>query len=209
MQTRKLRFMAFCASCLLMASVAIALAMLGAVSGSSPKAFAMQFTNTPIATSTVGASTYVTPGTLSMEPGAASAPTSIVTLDGTTHTESFAVPISLDDDTGSGAGWDLTLTMTAFTNGSHPALSSDATQIAAQPGETCTGDACTAPTVSGITYPLVFTADGSTSSKIYNATANSGMGNFTITPIFTVTVPATAYAGVYNSTFTVSITSGP
>ena len=208
MQTRKLRFIAFCASCLLIASVAIALTMLGAVSGSSPKAFAMPFTGTPVATSTVDASTYITPGTLSMQPSPVTQPTS-VTLDGTNQTETFSVPITVNDDTGSGAGWDLTVSLTAFTNSGHT-LSASAAQISTQPGIACSGSGtCTNPTVSGVSYPLVLTADGSTTSKFFNASANTGMGHFTITPAFAVTIPADSYAGTYSSTLTVSITSGP
>lgn len=207
MQTRTRRAIAFCASCLLLASVVIAMAMLGTMGGGSSPAFAMPFTATPVATSSTDASTYVTPGTLSMQLTPVSQPTS-VTLNGTNQTETFSLPIVVDDDTGSGAGWDLTLTLTTFTNSGHT-LATDVAQIGSQPTDSCNSGTCTNPTLSSISYPLVLTADGATTSKFFNATANSGMGNFTITPTFTVTMPANAYAGTYSSTFTVSITSGP
>lgn len=207
MQTRKLRAIAFCASCLLLASVVVALAMMGTMGGGSPHAFAMSFSATPVATSSTDASTYVTPGTMSMQLTPVTQPTS-VTLNGTNQTETFSLPIVVDDDTGSGAGWDLTISLTTFTNSGHT-LATDVAQIGSQPSDSCNGGTCTNPTVSSISYPLVLTADGSTTSKFFNATANTGMGNFTITPTFTVTIPANAYAGTYSSTFTVSITSGP
>ncbi len=207
MQTRTQRAIAFCASCLLLASVVIAMAMMGTMGGSSPHAFAMSFVATPVATSSTGASTYVTPGTLSMQLTPVTQPTS-VTLNGTDQTETFSLPIVVDDDTSSGAGWDLTISLTTFTNGSHT-LATDVARISSQPSASCNSGTCTNPTVSGVSYPLVLTADGSTTSKFFNATADTGMGNFTVTPSFTVTIPANAYAGTYSSTFTISITSGP
>lgn len=207
MQAHTRGAIAFCASCLLLASVVVAMAIMGTMGGSSPYASAMSFVATPVATSSTNASTYVTPGTLSMQLTPVTQPTS-VTLNGTDQTETFSLPIVVDDNTGSGAGWDLTISLDTFTNGSHT-LATGTTRISSQPSASCNSGTCTNPTVSGVSYPLVLTADGSTTSKFFNAAANTGMGNFTITPSFTVTIPANAYAGTYSSTFTISITSGP
>jgi hypothetical protein len=206
MQTRIPRFIALCASSLLLASVVVAMAMMGTMGSNSPHAYAMPFA-TPVATSTTGASTYVTPGPLSMDLTPVTQPTAI-TLNGTDQTETFSLPIVVNDDTGSGAGWDLTLSLTTFTNSGHT-LAADVAEVSSQPTATCNSGTCTAASVSGISYPLVLTADGSTTSKFFNAVANTGMGNFTVTTPFSVTIPANAYAGTYSSTFTVSITSGP
>jgi hypothetical protein len=43
----------------------------------------------------------------------------------------------------------------------------------------------------------------------YNAAANTGMGDFTVTPTVEVSVPANAYAGTYTSTLTLAVVSGP
>ncbi|HLI09844.1 MAG TPA: WxL domain-containing protein [Ktedonobacteraceae bacterium] len=206
MQTRIPRLIALCASSLLLVSVVIAMTVMGTMEGNSPRAYAMPFA-TPVATSTTGASAYVTPGPLSMDLTPVTQPTAI-TLNGTDQAETFSLPIVVDDDTGSGAGWDLTLSLTTFTNSGHT-LATDVAEVSAQPTAICNSGTCTNPSVSGISYPLVLTADGSTTSKFFNADTGTGMGNFTVTTPFSVTIPANAYAGTYSSTFTVSITSGP
>ncbi len=68
----------------------------------------------------------------------------------------------------------------------------------------------TAPT-NGVTYALGVPAapTAPTAVKLFNAAANTGMGQFTVTPTITVTVPANAYTGTYTSTLTLSIVSGP
>jgi hypothetical protein len=48
-----------------------------------------------------------------------------------------------------------------------------------------------------------------TAVKFFNTTANNGMGKFTVTPTFGVTVPQNAFAGTYTSTVTLSVVTGP
>jgi hypothetical protein len=45
--------------------------------------------------------------------------------------------------------------------------------------------------------------------KFFNAAANTGMGNFTITPTITVSIPANTFTGSYASTVSVAVVSGP
>jgi hypothetical protein len=45
--------------------------------------------------------------------------------------------------------------------------------------------------------------------KLFNATANTGMGGFTVTPTVQVSIPANTFAGTYTSTVTVAVVSGP
>jgi hypothetical protein len=49
----------------------------------------------------------------------------------------------------------------------------------------------------------------SPAAKFFSAAADSGMGNFTVTPAVDVSVPANSYAGTYSSTLTLAATSGP
>src|SRR4051812_47260957 len=60
----------------------------------------------------------VNAGTLSISTSAT--PSFSVTLDGTDKTGSYTVPTTVTDATGSGAGWNLTITSTQFTTGGGP-----------------------------------------------------------------------------------------
>jgi hypothetical protein len=45
--------------------------------------------------------------------------------------------------------------------------------------------------------------------SFFDASENTGLGHFTVTPSFQVTVPEDSFAGVYTSTLTFAIVSGP
>ena len=62
-----------------------------------------------------------------------------------------------------------------------------------------------------MSYPLGVPAGASapTAVKFFNAAADSGMGDFTVTPTVRVTILANAYAGTYTSTVTLAVVSGP
>jgi hypothetical protein len=147
-------------------------------------------------------------GTLSM--GTPTDPTfTLVTLDGTDKTTTAISVIDVKDLTGTGAGWNLQVTSTTFTStvGSH-ALANTTTTIT---GVTDGCDAtCTDPT-NVIGYAVNVPADTAapTAVKFFSAEANTGMGDFTITPTFQMAIPADTFAGTYESTITVSIVSAP
>lgn len=139
-----------------------------------------------------------------------------VTLNGSDQTETFSLPIVVEDYTGSGAGWGLSLALTPFTNTNNSdTLSSGAAVVLSAPNpDTCNDSGTCALPTNGIapgSYPVALTAsnDSSTSSQFYSANTNTGMGSATVTPQIQVTIPAKAYVGTYSSTFTVSITTGP
>jgi hypothetical protein len=44
---------------------------------------------------------------------------------------------------------------------------------------------------------------------MFNASANTGMGNQTVTTTWRLAVPANTFAGTYTSTWTISLASGP
>jgi hypothetical protein len=132
---------------------------------------------------------------------------------------------TVNDATGSGAGWHVTTSATTFTNGTHTfpdtgtfvtnGSTSSVTGTTA-PTATCSG-ACTLPTNS-ITYPVAVTTAATTPTPvtIYNAAAASGLGEVVIggsaaaNPVgWWVNVPASASAGSYTSTVTMAIISGP
>ncbi len=132
------------------------------------------------------------------------------TLDGSDQSASYTVPLSVTDARGTGAGWNLTITSTTFTDSSSHTLATTASTITGVTSACVNGGTCTNPT-STITYPLTVPAATSAPAavKLFNASANTGMGRFTITPSINVAIPGNSYAGTYNSTVTVAAVSGP
>lgn len=158
-----------------------------------------------------------TTGTVTLSAGSltesnATTPTVSATLNGSDQTPTYSLAVTLTDATGSGNGWNLTITSTQFTTGggSPHTLSTTASSITGVT-QTCVGGATCTNATNSISYPVTVPAAASapTSVKFFNASANTGMGKFTITPTVAVTLPANAYAGTYNSTITLAIVSGP
>jgi hypothetical protein len=132
---------------------------------------------------------------------------------------------TVDDATGSGAGWHVQVSATTFTHGSSTLPNNGtlmtngsvtSSMATTAPTATCTGT-CTLP-VNTTTYPVAITTAPSnpTPSIIYDAAANTGRGQVIIggstqpDPVgWWVNVPATALAGTYTSTITMEIISGP
>jgi hypothetical protein len=135
-----------------------------------------------------------------------------VALNG--QNKSVSAPQSLDiaDATGSGSGWNVTATSTAFTSGSYK-LPSTATAITSAPAAaTCdAGVTCTPAGSNSVSYPYFLPAGATapTATKLFNAAANTGMGDQSFTPNWTLAIPGNAYAGNYTSTWTISLVSGP
>jgi hypothetical protein len=142
--------------------------------------------------------------------------------DATTAHQAYVV----DDATGSGAGWNVTVSATTFaatgpvylptsafsTNGSITSAIS-----ATGPTAACTtGSTCTLPTDTSVTYPVAITTALTTPTpvKIYDALANTGLGSITIglpgNPVgWWVAVPANVKPGTYTSTVTLEILTAP
>src|SRR6476646_3260471 len=143
------------------------------------------------AAANVTATATVSAGTLSLTTSAT--PSVSVTLDGTDQTPSYALPMTVQDNTGSGNGWNTTITSTTFsTGGGSPHLLSTSASTATGVSSSCAGGAtCTAPTNS-IGYPLSVPAGSSAppAVKLFNG-------------------PANTYAGTYTSTGTVAVVSAP
>ncbi len=158
--------------------------------------------------SNVTATATVTAGTLSLSSSATPSVTAI--LNGTDQTPSYTLPMTVNDFTGSGAGWNVTITSTTFTTGAPVHTLSTTASNTTGVTALCAGGTCTAPT-NAITYPLGVPAGASapTAVKLFNAAANTGMGGFTVTPTISVAIPANTYAGTYTSTVTVAVVSGP
>jgi hypothetical protein len=131
---------------------------------------------------------------------------------------------SVDDATGSGAGWHVTISATTFTNATHtfPDVGTFSTNGSTSsitssnvPSATCSGS-CTVPDDTAITYPVAITTGAVTPPvvTIYDAKANTGLGTIVIgntpNPVgWWVTVPGNASSGNYTSTIVMTVISGP
>src|SRR5262245_34867438 len=157
-----------------------------------------------IATSTgiaAGALTLSSPGTASLS----------ATLTGADQVATGSLGKStVKDATGSGAGWNVTISGSQFTTGGGTphTLPTGALDVTAVAVTTVAGRA---PTNSisygtGIAVPL---GSSPTPVKIYNAAANSGMGTVELTPALALDVAADTYAGTYTSNLVVSVVTGP
>ena len=126
------------------------------------------------------------------------------TLDGTDQTVVYAPLLGVVDARGTGAGWNLTISASTFSDGSGHTL---APGTVASVSSAChAASTCTAASSSGITYPLTISG---TAAKVFNAATASGLGKVDVTPSIDVLIPGNAFAGTYTSTVTLAATTGP
>jgi len=172
----------------------------------------LQFACAP-AQATVAASAELKAGTL----GWVTTPTELkfpaTTLNGLLQSISQTEALDVGDATGSGAGWNITATSTTFTNGPHT-LATSATKIGSAPTVACDAGAtgCVTATTTGlVSYPYSLPAGASapTATRMFNAAANTGMGNQTVSAKWELEVPPSTFAGTYTSTWTLSLISAP
>ncbi len=132
------------------------------------------------------------------------------TLNGLDQTPTTTQALDVGDATGSGTGWNITATSTTFTAGAHT-LSTAATTVTAAPTDACDASATCTVATNAIAYPYTLPAAGTapTATKLFNAAANTGMGNQTATPTWKLGIPANTFAGTYTSTWTISLVSAP
>jgi hypothetical protein len=157
---------------------------------------------------TTTSSGTVTGDTLSFAaPGSADWATGI-TLNGSDHVASVSIPLDVNDARGTGAGWNLSIKGTQFTNDDGKVLPSDASSLSGVTSA-CASGTCTSPDNSASTYPGSVPVGAAPAGTFFRAATDSGMGKFTVTPAIDVSVPANSYAGTYSSTLTLAATSGP
>ena len=126
------------------------------------------------------------------------------TLNGADQTVNYAPVLGVVDARGTGAGWNLQISATSFSDGAGHTLAPGTVTAAAQ--ACSSGSSCTAATNSGITLPLTISG---TAAKFLNAAVNTGLGKLDITPTIAVAIPGNAYTGTYTSTVTLAATTGP
>ena len=110
---------------------------------------------------------------------------------------------TMTDFSGTGEGWTLQISASSFANAEAKEIPLTGLEI--------TVDALTPVNDSGAAPASLLTlpTDLSAPRNIAGALAGQGMGQYTFTPSFTLDVPATVYAGTYQSTITLSINSAP
>lgn len=135
--------------------------------------------------------------------------TSIATLSATTvaETEGSATgdtgTITTTDNRGSGAGWSVTSTSSDFTCCS-PTRTIAVTNLTINPdNSTLAGvnGASTTNVTAGSSHTFTSTSDSAT---IVTASSDAGMGQYTINPSVTLTIPVGVYAGTYTATLTIT-----
>ena len=154
------------------------------------------------------------PGTATLGAGTLdfTAPASVAfsgSLSGTDQVLTADQALDVRDNTGTAAGWNITLTTTTFTNGSDT-LPTNALSNTGATGQCDATVTCTLAT-NGLSYPVAVPAGASapTAVKILSAAAGTGMGGQTWTHAMALAVPANARAGTYSSTWTYSLVTGP
>ena len=161
-----------------------------------------------VAASAALAGTLTTTATVSGAAGISlnlpSNPTITNTLDGTDQTASYSPILGVVDARGTGAGWNLQISATTFSDGLGHTLA--AGQVGSVSQACKAGSTCTTGTSSGITYPLTI---GAVAAKFFNAAVNTGLGKVDVTPTVNVAIPGNAYAGTYTSTVTLAAATGP
>jgi hypothetical protein len=132
--------------------------------------------------------------------------------------------LTVNDSTGSGAGWNITMSATTVTAGSRTLPNASAldvngsvTSLTGAPPSVACVSSCTLPTDT-TAYPVAITTAATSPSAytIYDTAAGTGIGAVTVggssaaNPLgWWVGVPGSAYAGSYTSTVTLTLVSGP
>ena len=168
-------------------------------------AFADTADGTGTATLTGGVLTMVAPTTVGFD----------ATLTGADQVANADQAIDVLDKTGSGAGWNVTLTSTLFTDATDPenvrTLAPASVTDVSSAGACDEGVTCVeADNVVGAD-PIAIPADevAPEAVKIMNASPETGLGGQTWTHDMALALPANVHAGVYTSTWTYSLTSAP
>ena len=152
----------------------------------------------------------ITGGSLSVT--AADVTLSGVILDGTDKTSTSASGSnswSASDARGTGAGWNLTIVATDFSDGTHTIdIAAVGTKFKIQllDGNITLTSGNTKPTSSVNTLTDIPKV---TPLKFVSAATDTGMGSYTLAPNFELELPASTYAGSYTSTITISAVTGP
>ena len=122
--------------------------------------------------------------------------------------------VTVTDATGSGSGWNLTVSGTEFTTGGTtprtlPATALQVTGLTSVSAANSSGVNPTNAVAYPLTVPLAAPPATATATKFFNSSANTGMGAFSLNSAYSLSIPANTFSGNYTSTLTISLVSGP
>jgi len=150
------------------------------------------------------ATVTISGGSLSVTPQSIGFGTVTLTGADQTVTDGDSTNWSAVDPTGTGVGWNVTIAATDFDSGVNTiAVANFRARLLDANISTIAGN--TAPTSSITAY----TALSTTAQTLLSAAVNEGMGTYNFVPDFELDVAAATFAGIYTSTVTVAIISGP
>jgi hypothetical protein len=145
-----------------------------------------------------------------------------VTMNGTPQLTSAAIaPFTVIDDSGTGAGWHVTLLVPNFTSGANvlPAagVQMNAVVVAAGNTDSAMGGVWSDPNVDFTTAKTIVEANPADTTHNGGAplgpdglTKVAGVGTYLVSPqILKLIVPANALAGAYTTTATIAIVNTP
>jgi len=146
-----------------------------------------------------------------------------ITMNGSPQLTSASIaPFTVIDDSGTGAGWNVTLLVPNFTDAATDVLSATGMQmnapvVAAGNANSPIGGVWSNPQIDFTTAKVIVDADpadtthnGGAPLATDGVTHVAGMGTYLVSPqILKLVVPANATAGAYTTTATIAITSGP
>ena len=131
------------------------------------------------------------------------------TLDGLDHVLTAAATVDVNDATGTGSGWNLTLSGAVLTSSGHT-LPQPSTSAAATFSSCDASSTCTLPTsnvgTGAVSYPFTV---ATTAAKFYSATAATGLGRMTGSNTWSLSILGSSFAGTYTGAWVYSIVSGP
>jgi hypothetical protein len=131
-------------------------------------------------------------------------------LDGADHFPTYSLPFAVTDATGSGAGWNLQVSMNPVLTCNSGACQNAtlAQKLTAVSAPTCVnGNTCTP--ITSVNNQLNFTISTSP-TKFFSAAANTGLGSFNNgSATIQVSIPGNAYAGTYTGTIVLAASNGP
>ncbi|MGC8461350.1 MAG: hypothetical protein ACP5OR_05865 [Candidatus Dormibacteria bacterium] len=132
-----------------------------------------------------------------------------ITLNGTTQTVTGTQSLDIGDLSGSGSGWNVSLSATPFTNGVQQ-LSNTAFTVPVMPTVSCqVSGTCVVASLNTALYAYTLPAPATGSTKLLSAAAGSGMGNQVVSIVWNATLPGNTYAGSYTSTWQLTLAAGP
>ena len=177
-------------------------------------------TSTGHTSCTTSATATVTAGTLTIEAPATLSWTA--TLSGVNKNISAALPVSVVDATGSGAGWKAEVAMThlksttalsatvTLNSSTSTTASTAAPSASCGATSTCTLNIQTAPPSYPLTVPQPTTATTLPAASIFEtAKVTTGMGVIDLPLDAWLHIKANAKAGTYTGTVQISVVSGP